>query len=74
MRSRSRPPAERRRSRAIDRFVPTARARRAPVFTLYFENDTFSGTDQHYTNGVKTLLALVRSRRLGTVRLAEDDC
>ena len=33
--------------------VPTARARRAPVFTLYFENDTFSGTDQHYTNGVK---------------------
>ena len=33
--------------------VPTARARRAPVFTLYFENDTFSGTDEHYTNGVK---------------------
>lgn len=23
------------------------------MFTLYFENDTFSGTDQHYTNGVK---------------------
>lgn len=31
----------------------TARARAAPVFTAYFENDTFSGTDQHYTNGFK---------------------
>ncbi|MBL9192110.1 MAG: lipid A deacylase LpxR family protein [Opitutaceae bacterium] len=30
-----------------------ARARRAPVVTLYFENDVFSGTDQDYTNGVK---------------------
>jgi hypothetical protein len=33
--------------------VATERARSAPVFTLYFENDTFSGTDQNYTNGVK---------------------
>jgi hypothetical protein len=33
--------------------VLTTRARSAPVFTLYFENVTFSGTDQHYTNGVK---------------------
>jgi hypothetical protein len=23
------------------------------VFTIYFENDTFGGTDEHYTNGVK---------------------
>lgn len=30
-----------------------ARARVAPVVTLYFENDVFSGTDQDYTNGVK---------------------
>ena len=30
-----------------------ARARSAPVFTMYFENDTFTGTDQHYTNGLK---------------------
>lgn len=30
-----------------------ARARNAPVFTLYFENDFFSGTDRHYTNGTK---------------------
>jgi len=33
--------------------IPTERARSAPVFTLYFENDVFSGTDQHYTNGLK---------------------
>ena len=33
--------------------MTTARARSSPVFTAYFENDTFSGTDQHYTNGVK---------------------
>lgn len=32
---------------------PTTRARSSPVFTLYFENDTFTGTDQHYTNGLK---------------------
>ncbi|MBL9186192.1 MAG: lipid A deacylase LpxR family protein [Opitutaceae bacterium] len=31
----------------------TARARSAPVFTAYFENDTFTGTDEHYTNGLK---------------------
>ena len=31
----------------------TTRARSAPVFTLYFENDTFAGTDANYTNGVK---------------------
>lgn len=29
------------------------RARSAPVFSLYFENDYFGGTDRHYTNGVK---------------------
>lgn len=33
--------------------IPTTRARNAPVFTLYFENDYFGGEDQHYTNGVK---------------------
>jgi len=32
---------------------PTARARSSPVFTMYVENDTFTGTDQHYTNGLK---------------------
>lgn len=32
---------------------PTERARSAPVVTLYFENDIFSGTDANYTNGVK---------------------
>jgi lipid A 3-O-deacylase len=32
---------------------PTARARSAPVFTVYFENDTVAGTDEHYTNGLK---------------------
>lgn len=31
----------------------TARARAAPVFTAYFENDIVTGTDQHYTNGLK---------------------
>ncbi len=31
----------------------TARARSAPVFTMYVENDAFTGTDQHYTNGLK---------------------
>jgi lipid A 3-O-deacylase len=29
------------------------RARQAAVFTLYFENDYFGGTDRHYTNGTK---------------------
>lgn len=32
---------------------PTTRARSAPVFTMYAENDSFTGTDQHYTNGTK---------------------
>src|SRR4051812_45305863 len=32
---------------------PTRRARSAPVFTMYAENDSFTGTDQHYTNGTK---------------------
>ncbi len=33
--------------------VPTERARSAPVFTVYFENDVFNNTDFHYSNGVK---------------------
>ncbi|MDP3069675.1 MAG: lipid A deacylase LpxR family protein [Opitutaceae bacterium] len=33
--------------------MSTERARSAPVFTVYFENDTFTGTDEHYTNGLK---------------------
>lgn len=33
--------------------VPVERARRAGLFTVYFENDYFGGTDQHYTNGAK---------------------
>ena len=28
-------------------------ARKAPIFTFYFENDFFGGTDRHYTNGFK---------------------
>ena len=36
-----------------DSLPSTTRARSAPVFTLYFENDSFSGTDEHYTNGIK---------------------
>ncbi|MDP3071956.1 MAG: lipid A deacylase LpxR family protein [Opitutaceae bacterium] len=32
---------------------PTGRARSAPVFTLYFENDTFAGTDRNYSSGIK---------------------
>jgi Uncharacterized protein conserved in bacteria len=31
----------------------SARARSAPVFSIYFENDYFGGTDRHYTNGAK---------------------
>jgi len=31
----------------------TDKARSAPVITVYFENDVFTGTDQHYTNGLK---------------------
>ncbi|WP_414660606.1 lipid A deacylase LpxR family protein [Horticoccus sp. 23ND18S-11] len=38
---------------AADAVAPTERARSSPVFTIYIENDAFSGTDQHYTNGVK---------------------
>lgn len=37
----------------MDSGAATARARSAPVFTAYFENDSFTGTDQHYTNGLK---------------------
>ncbi len=33
--------------------VPTERARDTGVFTVYFENDYFGGTDEHYTNGTK---------------------
>lgn len=33
--------------------VPVERARQAGIFTIYFENDYFGGTDQHYTNGAK---------------------
>ena len=36
-----------------DTSVSTERARTAPVFTIYYENDVFNGTDVHYTNGVK---------------------
>jgi lipid A 3-O-deacylase len=38
---------------AAENAEPTARARSAPVFTMYFENDTFTGTDEHYTSGLK---------------------
>lgn len=37
----------------VEREVPVERARNAPVFTLYFENDYFGGEDRYYTNGVK---------------------
>jgi lipid A 3-O-deacylase len=37
----------------MDSHASTERARSAPVFTIYFENDIFSGTDEHYTNGLK---------------------
>jgi lipid A 3-O-deacylase len=33
--------------------VPVERARAAGVFTIYFENDYFTGTDKDYTNGAK---------------------
>lgn len=38
---------------AADALTPTTRARSSPVFTMYLENDAFTGTDQHYTNGLK---------------------
>jgi len=40
-------------SAPAEKKIPVERARNAPVFTLYFENDYFGGEDQHYTNGVK---------------------
>jgi lipid A 3-O-deacylase len=40
-------------ARAEEPPAPTRRARSAPVFTLYFENDMVGGTDENYTNGVK---------------------
>ncbi|MFT3867177.1 MAG: lipid A deacylase LpxR family protein [Nibricoccus sp.] len=41
-------------ARSSEEAVPaTDRARSAPVLTVYFENDLFTGTDQHYTNGLK---------------------
>lgn len=33
--------------------VEVTEARKARLFTLYFENDTFGGTDKNYTNGTK---------------------
>jgi lipid A 3-O-deacylase len=33
--------------------IETRRARQSGVFTIYFENDYFGGTDQNYSNGVK---------------------
>lgn len=33
--------------------VPVELARKAGVFTFYFENDAIDGTDEHYTNGTK---------------------
>jgi hypothetical protein len=33
--------------------TPTTRARTAPVFTFYVENDVIGGTDANYTNGLK---------------------
>lgn len=38
---------------AVEPEVPVERARAAGVFTVYFENDYFGGTDQNYTNGAK---------------------
>lgn len=38
---------------AVDENPPTQISRSAGIFTLYFENDYFGGTDRHYTNGVK---------------------
>jgi len=40
-------------AQSTDSRVPTEKARSAPVLTIYFENDTFTGTDRHYTNGIK---------------------
>ncbi len=38
---------------ARDPTIATGRARSAPVFTVYIENDIVSDTDEHYTNGIK---------------------
>ncbi len=38
---------------AADSVALTSRARSAPVFTAYVENDTIAGTDRHYTSGLK---------------------
>lgn len=38
---------------AVVETIPVERARQTGVFTIYFENDYFGGTDQHYTNGAK---------------------
>ena len=38
---------------APDAEIPTELAREAGVFTIYFENDYFGGSDRHYTNGAK---------------------
>lgn len=40
-------------ARSMPEPVTNGRARRAGLFTLYFENDYFGGTDEHYTNGAK---------------------
>lgn len=40
-------------AQATDTPVATTRARSAPVFTIYYENDVFNNTDIYYTNGVK---------------------
>lgn len=33
--------------------ITSTKAREFPIFTLYFENDYFGGTDRNYTNGLK---------------------
>jgi hypothetical protein len=40
-------------SETTDSPVLTDHARSTPVFTVYFENDVFSNSDFHYSNGVK---------------------
>src|SRR5687768_3393342 len=37
----------------VQRRVHETERRSSPVFTVYFENDGFSGEDRHYTNGLK---------------------
>jgi lipid A 3-O-deacylase len=38
---------------SADARAATTRARAAPVMTIYVENDSFTGSDQHYTSGLK---------------------